>query len=161
MCSVCVSPPFHKNCRNSYEALSCWNISLKEPEVFNQNGCEEQIVVLEAKLFDISAPKINIENQLKTAVNVLLKLDLLYKNGGIALKREIIGSIFPEKLSFDGREHRTARVNEVVSIICMVSSELEDKKKWANDVKTCLPTRVDHNGLEPPIKRIKFPDWLF
>ena len=116
--------------------------------------CEEKITVLEAKLLYVESPKVNIENQLKTAVNVLLKLDLLYKNGKIGLKREIIGSIFPEKLSFDGEQHRTTRVNEVVSIICLISSELESKKKWANIVETCLPTRVGHDGLEPSTKRL-------
>lgn len=84
--------------------------------------CEEQVGRLEIKLFDVSSPKINIENQLENAVNVLLNLDLLYKNGGIALKREIIGSIFPEKLSFDGEQHRTTRVNEAASIIYLISS---------------------------------------
>lgn len=54
--------------------------------------CEDQITTLENKLFDVSSPKINIENQLKDAVNVLLNLDLLYKNGTVAIKREIIGS---------------------------------------------------------------------
>ncbi len=116
--------------------------------------CEEQIVKLESKLFDVSTPKVNIENHLKKAVEVLLRLDLLYKNGKTSLKREIIGSIFPEKLSFDGEQHRTTRLNEVVSIICMISSELQGKKKWANIVETCLPTRVGHDGLEPSTKRL-------
>ncbi|TKC57150.1 recombinase family protein [Pedobacter hiemivivus] len=111
--------------------------------------CEDQITTLENKLFDASSPKINIENQLKDAVNVLLNLDLLYKNGTVAIKREIIGSIFPEKLSFDGTQHRTTRVNEVVSIICMTSNELGSKKKRANDLSKCLPALVGHDGLEP------------
>eukprot|EP01133_Synstelium_polycarpum_P009482 gene9482-11097_t len=41
----------------------------------------------------------------------------------------MIGSIFREKLSFDGKQHRTKRLNEVVSIIRMISSELQAKKK--------------------------------
>ena len=116
--------------------------------------CEQQISNLEAKLLDVSSPKINIEKQLKTAVDVLLNLDLLYKNGKISLKREIIGSIFPEKLSFDGTQHRTTRVNEVASLIYLISKELEDKKKWASDKKSCLPTRVGPAGLEPATKRL-------
>lgn len=84
---------------------------------------------LEAKLLDVESPKINIETKLKNAVNVLLELDLLYKNGNVALKREIIDWIFPEKLSFDGEQHRTTRLNEAVSIIYMISSKLKGKKK--------------------------------
>ena len=65
--------------------------------------------------------------------------DLLYKNGEIGLKREIIGSIFPEKLSFDGEQHRTTRVNEVVSLICLTSSELERKKSGQTSSKRIYP----------------------
>ena len=32
-------------------------------------------------------------------------------------KREIIGSIYPEKLTFDGNEVRTVRINEAVRLI--------------------------------------------
>jgi site-specific DNA recombinase len=102
--------------------------------------CEDQITTL--------------ENKLTNAINVLLNLHLLYKNGTVAIKREIIGSIFPEKLSFDGTQHRTARVNEIASIINLISNNLEGKKKWANIVKTCLPTRVGPAGLEPATKRL-------
>ena len=119
-----------------------------------KSECEEQITKLEAKLLNVETPKINIETQLKNAVDVLLKLDLLYQNGKVALKREIIGSIFPEKLSFDGEEHRTTRINEVASIIYQISSDLESKKKWANIVETSLPTRVGPAGLEPATKRL-------
>lgn len=70
------------------------------------------------------------------------------------LKREIIGSIFPEKLCFDETQHRPDRVNEVVSIINVISSDLQSKKKWTNDVKTCLPTWVGPPGLEPGTKRL-------
>jgi len=90
--------------------------------------CEEKNSYFRITLLDVESPKVNIENQLKTARDVLLRLDLLYKNGKVALKREIIGLIFPAKLSFDGKQHRTSRLNEVVSIICMISSELEGQK---------------------------------
>lgn len=119
-----------------------------------KSECEEQITKLEAKLLNVETPKINIEAQLKKAVDVLLNLDLLYQNGKVALKREIIGSIFPEKLSFDGEQHRTTRINEAVSIIYQISSDLESKKKWTNIVKTSLPTRVGPPGLEPGTKRL-------
>ena len=115
---------------------------------------EDQITILEAKLFEASTPQINIEHKLKNAVNVLLNLDLLYKNGNMSLKREIIGSMFPEKLSFDGAQHRTTRVNEIASTIFLISSNLQDKKKWANGEKSRLPTRVGPAGLEPATKRL-------
>jgi site-specific DNA recombinase len=32
----------------------------------------------------------------------LLKLDYIYEDSGIERKREVIGSMYPEKLTFDG-----------------------------------------------------------
>ncbi|WP_184471312.1 recombinase family protein [Pedobacter sp. AK013] len=116
--------------------------------------CEEEIVDLEKKLFEISAPKVNIDLELKKAAKVLVNLCSFYQGAETPLKRTIIGSIFPEKLSFNGKEHRTARLNNLVSLISHISSELPDKKKWTNDVKTCLPTWVGPPGLEPGTKRL-------
>ena len=48
------------------------------------------------------------------AVKSLVTLDQLYKDGDVKKKRQIIGSIFPEKLVFDGSHYRTARLNEAV-----------------------------------------------
>lgn len=54
--------------------------------------------------------------------------------------------MFPEKLSFDGAQHRTTRVNEIASTIFLISNNLQGKKKWANGEKSRLPTRVGHDG---------------
>lgn len=56
----------------------------------------------------------NIEALLDNAVKSLVTLEQLYKDGDVKKKRQIIGSIFPEKLVFDGSHYRTARLNEAV-----------------------------------------------
>jgi site-specific DNA recombinase len=43
-------------------------------------------------------------------------------------KREIVSSMFPEKIVFDGKEHRTPRVNEVAFHIYQISNALALKK---------------------------------
>ncbi len=70
------------------------------------------------------------------------------------LKREIIGSMYPEKFTFENILHRTARVNEVVAIMYQISTQLGDKKRRASDEKSCLPTWVRPPGLEPGTKRL-------
>jgi len=55
-----------------------------------------------------------IEALLDNAVKSLVTLEQLYKDGDVKKKRQIIGSIFPEKLVFDGSHYRTARLNEAV-----------------------------------------------
>ena len=88
------------------------------------------------------------------AVTVLTNLDVLYQISDMNVRREIIGSIYPEKFTFEDIQHRTARVNEVASLIYQISNELTAKKEWASDDKTCLPTWVRPPGLEPGTKRL-------
>jgi len=55
-------------------------------------------------------------------------LDVLYENATIKEKRDIIGSIYPEKLTFDGFQHRTTRINAAASLIYFIDNESQGKK---------------------------------
>jgi len=48
------------------------------------------------------------------AVNSLAKLDSIYLKVTTIKKRQIVGSMFPEKLTFDGENFRTAKLKEAV-----------------------------------------------
>ena len=63
--------------------------------------CEDKITRLEASLSDISIKTLDIDSILNKAITTLLNLSSLYENGDISLKREIICSMYPEKLTFD------------------------------------------------------------
>ncbi|MEJ7671691.1 MAG: hypothetical protein WKF59_03050 [Chitinophagaceae bacterium] len=62
------------------------------------------------------------------AVNSLSRLDKLYEEGTVAQKRQIISSIFPEKLTFDGFQYRTFRINEAARLIYTLGKGLEKQK---------------------------------
>jgi site-specific DNA recombinase len=78
---------------------------------------EKKIEILEARLIEVSSLSTNIEPMLEKAVSNLAHLDELYNEGDVKRKRVIIGSIYPEKLIFDGFQYRTTRVNEAVELI--------------------------------------------
>ena len=80
---------------------------------------EEKIHRLEAKLTAPVTETTDIEPLLNKLVSNISQLDLLYVNGSIIQKRKIIGSMFPEKLTFDGFQHRTNRVNEAINLMCL------------------------------------------
>jgi len=54
---------------------------------------------------------------LNKGVNNLLKLDSVYETGDIEKKREIISSMYPERMTFDGFSVQTNRMNEVARLI--------------------------------------------
>ena len=79
----------------------------------------------------------------------LVRLDQLYENGTIKEKREIVGSIFPENLSFDGEQYRTARLNEAVRQIYLIESELDENENGTSKGIFDLCRSADWTGLEP------------
>jgi DNA invertase Pin-like site-specific DNA recombinase len=89
----------------------------------------EQILTLETNLTRIE-PNSDKEltNNFTKAVSIAGKLDFLFSKGDLGQKRRIIGSIFPENLTFDGVKHRTTRINEVVDLIYLVNKEIKSKK---------------------------------
>ena len=113
-----------------------------------KNNCEEQIHRLEAKLSEIATKSIaanSIEKLLDKAISTLSHIDELYEKADIDKKREIIGSIFPEKICFDGNECRTTRVNEAVQYIYQINSELcKTKNRKVSDISqlSCLVERT-------------------
>ncbi|WP_081621332.1 recombinase family protein [Flavobacterium rivuli] len=113
--------------------------------------CENKINRLEAELSEASGRQNNsrtISNLLNVAVNVLSRLDLIYKEGDIRKKREIISSIFPEKICFDGTEYRTFRVNEAARLMFLFNSELWNKKNRKKDDFSLLSGLVASPRIE-------------
>ncbi len=89
--------------------------------------CSGQLNVLEAKLADVRTnvtTSTSIEKLINNSVITLSSLHLIYSGADTSKKREIVSSIYPEKLVFDGIEYRTPRINEVAWIIYQINSEL-------------------------------------
>lgn len=65
--------------------------------------CKERISRVEEELNKSLVPQIsNIDKLLEQALETLQNIGKHYQEGEIETKRAIIGSIFPEKLEFDG-----------------------------------------------------------
>jgi len=62
------------------------------------------------------------------ALFTLSNLDEAYQKTDVNQKREIIGSIYPEKLVFSENNYRTARINEVAALIYHINNTLPQKK---------------------------------
>jgi site-specific DNA recombinase len=113
---------------------------------------EEKLVRQEARLTEMTTSvgsPVNLEKMLDKAVSTLSNLDVIYSKSDINQKREIIGSIYPEKLTFSESGYRTTRTNEIVSLIFQINSDLvKDKSRTFSDFsqKSGLVPRA---GVEP------------
>lgn len=110
---------------------------------------EKKIIGLEARLMELSKETNNIEPLLNKAMSTLSNLDELYEKGDNKAKREIIGSIYPEKLVFDGFHYRTTRLNEAVALIYGLGKGFSEKENGQTESIFDLSTSVPGTGFEP------------
>lgn len=89
---------------------------------------EQKINRIEVQLTASVTDTTNIEPLWNKAISNLSQLDVLYIEGTVTQKRKIISSMFPEKLTFDGFQYRTNRVNEAINLICLIDKRLGGKK---------------------------------
>ena len=87
--------------------------------------------------------------RLSIALVTLTSLDKLYENANNENKREIIASIYPEKLTFDGFHYRTARLNEAIRLIYSMGKGFNENKNGQSEADFDLSTLVNRIGFEP------------
>ena len=109
---------------------------------------EKKIVALESRLMELTNTTQSITPVLEKALGNLCSLDTLYEHANNQQKREIIGSIYPEKLVFDGFQYRTARLNEVVSLIYSLGKGLEQKENGQTESNIDLSISVARTRFE-------------
>ena len=86
---------------------------------------------------------------LNKAISQISQLGKLYEEGSATSKRKIIGSIFPEKLTFENNQVRTTRINEGLRLMLLLYKDLDSKKKGTNQQKSDLSQYVKAEGFEP------------
>lgn len=79
---------------------------------------------------------------LNKAIENLAKLDSVWIEATTIKKRQIICSIFPEKLVFDGENFRTATVNEAVGLIYWLDAAFRENKNGTSDIFVDLSHQV-------------------
>ena len=64
----------------------------------------------------------------------------------VELRCNLIGSIFTEKIEFDGKKYRTSKLNEVAALIFQDNSELQKEEQG---VENPTSRSVPRAGVEP------------
>ncbi|KGO95042.1 resolvase [Flavobacterium subsaxonicum WB 4.1-42 = DSM 21790] len=137
---------------------------LKEETEISIKKAESKLNTIGNKKF--SQPQ--VEKLMDKAITTLSRLDTHYGNMVLSKKRELIGSIFPEKIVFDGKEYRTPRLNEAARLIYMINNDLYSTKNRKGHKSAYLSGQVESPGIEPGSKQGSkelstrlVPDWVF
>jgi site-specific DNA recombinase len=114
--------------------------------------CEREINTLERKIVQLPNDTRTIEAMSEKGLDNLIRLDELFENGTVKEKREIVGSIFPENLTFNGSFYRTARLNEAVRQIYLIEKELQENKNGTSETNFDLCRMAEREGFEPALR---------
>ena len=104
---------------------------------------------LEAKFGTENNEPAEIKDLLNNGIKTLLSFYYIYENGDIEKKREIISSIYPEKITFNRFALRTNLINEMFQPIYSLDKDLSKNKNGTNRNNSSLPCQVGVAGFEP------------
>ncbi len=92
----------------------------------------------------------DIAIQVDYCIKTISDIGKFYSNADVSIKREILGSIFPESIIYSDNKVRTIRMNEVVKLLCPSIGTYEIKKRGRRHEKLPSSSKVNPKGLEPP-----------
>ena len=109
--------------------------------------CQKERLQLEERLAILRNPNgTNLEPKLTFAYSLIDNLKDYVQKAPIDVRCHLIGSIFTEKIEFDGENYRTIKMNEAAALVYMNINDLQ-KQKQGVDCST--PRSVPRAGIEP------------
>ena len=104
---------------------------------------------LKAKLSASDNGELDFSDLLNIGLKNLFQLESVYEKGTTEKKREVISSMYPDKLIFDGDRLRTPRVNEAARLIYNMGVGFDKNKTGQNGTFSTLSCQVGKTGFEP------------
>jgi site-specific DNA recombinase len=123
-------------------------ISREEFQSISQRYSSEKVKI-EKQLNELSEYKSEWEQHLKRGISFLTDIEKTFNLADPIQKREILSSIFPEKLVFEKNKCRTPRLNEVLHHMLQIDSKIQNKKTGQFHKTLQLSGLVGDTGFEP------------
>ena len=106
-------------------------------------------IKVEQRIEDLKGSSTPWEQYIKFGLTLLTDLPHYYQEAAPEVRDMLIGSIFPEKLIFDGKKYRTARKNVFVSLITSGSGIKKSRSKNRVSLSGHMDFLAPPPGLEP------------
>lgn len=97
--------------------------------------------------------KENIEEYVNYGFSLLKRLDIAFEKANADARRQLIGSIFPDKIIFSESKCRTIKDRFLIELIRRSSAAKRGNKKGHNGKKSVMPIQVVPTGIEPVTHR--------
>ena len=121
--------------------------SSKYNELYSR--CSFEVEALQEQKKGIVTSNQESMSNFKSAITVHANLLAIYEVADIREKKEIIGSIFPEKLIYDKNGYRTTHTSGIAQHIFFDINKLQGNKKNKEAISGLLSSNAPPPGLEP------------
>ena len=108
-----------------------------------------KISILEAQLTKLNNDVDNIQTLIGQGLSKVIEISSNLEGGRLLEIRKDVGSIYPEKIVFDGSKVRTARRNDFIQYINLINKELGTNKNGTKIDFSILSRQVPETGFEP------------
>jgi site-specific DNA recombinase len=106
---------------------------------------------IKTKINGLKASTIEFSKLTQTGLNLLSNIAETYYNASIRLKHKIVGSIFFENFTFDGKKCRTPKLNTIFDLFTRIDTGCEQKKRGQMKDFFQLSPTAERGGFEPPV----------
>lgn len=93
--------------------------------------------------------EMKIKDKLDYSFNIIGNLGEFFRSAPTDVKIMLLGSIFPEKIQFDGKNYRTDHYNKMLDIIFQGTNTLRGNKKLESSSNEEDSNSVPPLGIEP------------
>ena len=106
--------------------------------------------ILQQKIDLLLRPdKQQLDAKIKYSISLLANLEHVFREAPVDQKVKLLGSMFPEKIEFDGNNYRTTGYNKVLDLIYQQTKQLQEPKKVLGRRFEPSPQSVPRAGVEP------------
>ena len=122
-----------------------------EADDYNRMGknTKDKIEKSNREIVELKQTDSPLDQHFQFGLSMMKDINYYYNNADIPTKQKIVGSIFPEKLIFDGKSYRTKKVNSFISLISSKSANWEGNKTKQATKNGSLSNMAPPLGLEP------------
>ena len=111
---------------------------------------QKEIEILQQRIDILTTPnRGKVEPKIRYSISLLDNMERFIRDAPVETKIKLLGSIFPEKIEFDGKNYRTNGYNKVLDLIYQQTNELREPKKENEERFDSFPASVPRAGVEP------------
>jgi len=111
-----------------------------------KNEVETLLTRLEIEQRELNEGTFDYKTQIDFAIALLSDIKTYFEKAQGEVKQKIIGSVFPEKLTFENKQYRTHAMNPAILLLCRRKSASNKEEKYTFD--SVLSYRVARTRIE-------------